>query len=116
MSENTVYTPDEVLELAPAIERMGGALLPETCEGNFAVYSIPNSTKSTRVKTCHCDNQSLYVMPYEPTDSKQKVSEREFRSRGAGYARACLHCDMIGHWPNFENVIERDDEFEEDDE
>lgn len=100
------YTPDEVLELAPAIERMGGALLPEKCEGRLAQYKVPETEKTTNIKTCHCNNQSLYVMPYEPSDAEGKTTDPEFRARGAGYARVCLHCDLIGHWPNFENVLE----------
>lgn len=99
------YTSDEILELAPAIERLGGALLPETCEGRFASYKVPGSEKTTNVKTCNCKNQSMYVMPYEPTDAKGKTSGEEFRQRGAGFARTCLHCDLIGHWPNFEQVL-----------
>ena len=100
------YTPDEILQLAPAIERMGGALLPEKCEGRFATYAIPGSKKSTPVKTCHCGQQLMYVMPYSPEDSKGETDEADFRERGAGFARVCLNCDLMGSWPNFENVLE----------
>jgi hypothetical protein len=106
----TSYTPDEVLELAPAIERMGGALLPEKCEGRFTGFKIPGTEKHAAVRTCNCQNQSMYVLPYEPTDPEGKTTTTEFRARGAGYTRACLHCDLIGHWPNFENVLEREDD------
>lgn len=99
------YTADEILELAPAIERLGGALLTERCEGRFASYQVPGSEKTTNIKTCYCKQQTLYVMPYEPTDAKDKTSAEEFRARGAGFTRVCLNCDLIGHWPNFENVL-----------
>jgi hypothetical protein len=104
------YTPDEILQLAPAIERMGGALLPEKCEGRFATYSVPGSKKTPSVKTCNCKQRSMYVMPYSPVDSKGETSDADFRARGAGYARTCVHCDLMGSWPNFENVLESADE------
>lgn len=104
------YTPDEILELAPAIERMGGALLPEKCEGRFVPYQVPGTDKSNNIKTCHCQNNAMYVLPYEPTDAKGTTTSKEFRARGAGYARACVHCDLVGHWPNFENVLSGDEE------
>lgn len=104
------YTPDEVLLLAPAIERMGGALLPEKCEGRFAVFANQESGKSTTVKTCHCGQKTMYVVPYAPVDAQDKTSEADFRARGAGFARTCVHCDLMGNWPNFENVLEGADE------
>lgn len=104
------YTPDEILLLAPAIQRMGGALLPETCEGRIAAYPVSGSKKTHGVKTTRCGEQTMYVIPYEPVDADKKTTQEEFRARGAGYARVCVHDDLMGSWPNFENVLESNDE------
>lgn len=99
------YTLDEVLAIAPAIERLGGALLPEKCVGRLTAFKEHGSEKVKEVKTCNCNQQTMYVVPYSPVDAKGQTSEAEFRERGAGYARTCIHCDRMGEWPNFENVL-----------
>lgn len=104
------YSFDEILLLAPAIERMGGALLPETCEGSLTTFPEVGSEKTRSIKTCACKQQTMYVMPYNPVDAKGETSESDFRERGGGYARTCVHCDLMGSWPNFENVLEGADD------
>ena len=102
------YSPDEFTALRAAIERAGGAILPEKCEGTFAVFPVPNGTRTTRTKTCHCKNNSMVVLPYEPGEDDEECAD--MRERGAGFVRVCAVCDSVGRWPPFfAEIIEEED-------
>lgn len=107
MSNFMGYEPDQWVELISAVEGVGGALLPDKCQGKMIPFSIPKSDQVTKARTCNCKNKSMFVIPYEPAGNKKQ--KQEMRERGAGFARVCAVCDSVGAWPKFEHVMEDDD-------
>lgn len=95
------YSPDELDDLISDVESQGGALLPETCEGRFAIYAIPGSDKTIKAQTCGCGNNTMLVAPYEPAANAK--DRKKLLTRGAGFVRACAVCDDVGSWPRFMN-------------
>lgn len=97
------YSPDEWDALTEEVERQGGALLPDVCAGRFVSFTVKNSDRVTKAKTCGCGNESMAVTIYDP--HKNQSVAKKMRERGAGFARVCLVCDSVGSWPDFEHVI-----------
>lgn len=90
------YSPDEFLALVQEVERQGGAHLPDECEPVTINYKIGN--RKTKVNSCHCGNESIFVTVYEPTADAEK---RNAKARGGGFARTCAVCDEMGAWPRY---------------
>ena len=107
------YSPEEWDALTAEVERQGGALLPDECKGRYVSFTVKNSDRVTKAKTCGCGNESMAVTIYDP-HRNPKVAKK-MRERGAGFARICLVCDSVGAWPNFAHVIDREDEEDADD-
>lgn len=102
------YSPDEWTALCSEVERQGGALLPDRCLPRFVSFSVPNSDRTTKAKTCGCREEAMFVVPYDPADNKK--ARVEMRQRGAGFARVCGVCDAVGAWPIFTHVIDTGDD------
>lgn len=103
------YSPNEWPLLVSEIERQGGAMLPEFCEGSIATFSSPNASRVTRVRTCHCHKEgktvkTMFVSTYTPSDDEDEA--QELLDRGAGFIRACAVCDNAGSWPRFEHFAD----------
>jgi hypothetical protein len=114
------YSPDGFAALHEAIERAGGALLPDTCESQNVEFTTKEGyirNKIDKKITCGCGNLSKFVIPYEG----------EPKAKRAHFVNVCAVCDSIGAWPNFSEAVyaadpdmdpmqdERDDEGDEDD-
>ena len=97
------YSPDEFNALVAEVDRQGGALLPDLCEGRVLKYAKPRSKNHDLAQTCHCGNESMAVVTYEPSDDEEK--DRQMRERGAGFARVCLVCDLAGLWPRYQEAV-----------
>src|SRR4051794_27103447 len=102
MSLPQEYTPKEWDKLQSAVEKSGGALLPDPCEGQTLSYPKAGGEPSL-ARTCECGRQSMMVVIYEPDTSQ--VEARKMRERGGGFARVCGYCDFVGGWPKFNDVL-----------
>lgn len=94
------YSLDQFNSLISEIESQGGALLPERCEGNPIVYTIPASERTLKAISCGCANNTMMVAPYSPAGTDKQT--KKMLSRGAGFVRACMVCDAVGAWPRFQ--------------
>lgn len=97
------YEIDEFNALVSEIERQGGALLPDKCEGQIIEYKLDK--KVDKVKTCECGNSTVTVSTYDATPYAVKKKALE---RGGGFIKACAVCDSIGLWPRYIKAVSDD--------
>ena len=107
-SSDVEYTPDELVALQVEIERDGGAILPEACLGESVTFKKAKGGHASTTRTCHCGNQTMAVLSYEPKVPAAKLAE--VRARGGGFIRVCIHCDVLGAWPKFADAVELEEE------
>lgn len=98
-----LYNPDEILALSEAVQRDKGARLPDKCSGTIVEYPVPGSDRLVRERTCACDFDTMFVARYDPSDDKAEA--KKMQENGAGFARVCAECDMMGAWPKFEHAL-----------
>lgn len=96
------YSPDGFNALQEALERRGGALLPDICTPQDVRRTKKQGytkDKTEKATTCGCNNLSMFVIPYK---GEPKVNRPHF-------VTACAVCDAIGAWPIVcEDVYEAD--------
>lgn len=97
------YSPDQFNALVADVDRQGGALLPEPCQGRTLKYPKARGKGHDKAETCSCGNESMAVITYDLPDSKKLA--QAMRDRGAGFARVCLVCDYGGLWPRFIKAV-----------
>lgn len=102
------YSPDQLARLSAEAHRQGGTLLPDRCEGRVVTFQEPKSEKITRARTCTCRNKSMFVTVYDPAEDPQEA--KKLRARGAGYARSCAYCDLMGSWPRYAKALKETDD------
>ena len=95
------YSFDQFASLVAVIDEKGGALLPDECEPQVIKYKMPPKGRIEEANTCHCGNESMFVLPYELTGA---ADSKDAKSRGGGFARVCGVCDDVGRWPLYEEA------------
>lgn len=98
------YSPNQFTTLCEEVDRQGGAVLPDTCVPELLKFPKPQSDKVDLAETCHCYNESMAVVTYDPSDTDER--RKKMAERGAGFARVCLVCDAAGLWPRFDKALE----------
>jgi hypothetical protein len=98
------FTHDEINLLVAEVERQGGAILPDRCEGQELRFPKARGKDFDLATTCGCGNETMAVVTYDPSGSSKK--RKQMVERGAGFARVCLVCDLGGLWPRFSKVLE----------
>ncbi len=98
------YSLDQFNAIVAEIEGQGGAILPESCEGDALIYKIPGSDNTVKARTCGCTGNTLMVAPYEPSTNPKE--SKKLLGKGAGFIRACIVCDGVGLWPRFVKATE----------
>lgn len=95
------YEYDQFAALVAEVERQGGALLPEKCEGTTIEYKMDK--KIDKVRTCECGNETMLISTYEVSGfaTKKKAVER-----GGGFVRACAVCDNVGEWARYAKALD----------
>lgn len=101
-----IYSPEGYNALVQEIENQSGAMLPDACLPQDAVYEDPPYTHPKgRIKkaTCGCGNDNTrFVNVYDTPDNDYGKS---MRRRGGGFVTACAVCDNMGAWPRFEDAV-----------
>lgn len=94
------YGNDEFDALIEAVENQGGAHLPDICDGDLLTFKVKD--RVSKVRSCSCRNQTIFVTLYEPTD---EAESKNAAARGGGFARTCAVCDDMGTWPRYAKAV-----------